>query len=186
MISEFWTKLDQKQRYFLAGGAVFVIAALIFEFGISSFWEARGKTKQAVQINQKKLQEIVMLDAQFARQEAKIVEVKKMMALRPADFSLFAYLEKKAAQAGVKGHIKNMSSSHGTQRANYEESLLDVKLDKITMKQLTDFLYYAESPADLIKIKRITVSKMKESPEYLTAQLQLASFQILAKPAGGK
>jgi len=186
MINAFWTKLDKKQRCFLAGGALFVIAALIFEFGISAFWEARGKIKQAVQVNQKKLSEIAVLDVQIARQEAKTVKFKKVMAMRPADFSLFAYLEKRAAQAGVKGNIKNMTSSNGSQTGNYEEALLDIKLDKITIKQLTDFLYYAESPADLIKIKRITVSKMKESPEYLTAQLQLASFQISNPRPGGR
>jgi hypothetical protein len=79
-----------------------------------------------------------------------------------------------------------MSSSRGAQTANYEESLIDMRLDKITIKQLTDFLYYAESTADLIKIKRITVSKMKESPEYLSAQLQLASFQVLSGRPGGR
>lgn len=185
MIKEFWAKLNKKQRYFLAAGAAFVIVALIFEFAIFPFWEARGKIKRAVPIHQKKLNEIVMLDAQFALQKAKIVKVKQAMSMRPADFSLFAYLEKKAAQAGVKGNIKSLNSSRGSQTAHYEESLIDIKLDKITIKQLTDFLYYAESPADLIKIKRITVSKMKENPEYLTVQLQLASFQILAKFPGG-
>jgi len=79
-----------------------------------------------------------------------------------------------------------MSSSRGTQTANFEESLVDIRLDKITIKQLTDFLYYAESPADLVRIKRITVSKMKESPEYLSVQMQLASFQMLSPWQGGK
>ena len=186
MIGEFWAKLDKKQRRLVMGGAIFIFIVLILEFGIFPFQEAQGKTRQAVQINQKKLNEMVVLDKEFLRQEAKTARVKKVLAARPADFSLFSYLEKKAAQAGVKGNIKNMSSSRGAQTANYEESLIDMRLDKITIKQLTDFLYYAESTADLIKIKRITVSKMKESPEYLSAQLQLASFQVLSPRPGGR
>jgi hypothetical protein len=78
-----------------------------------------------------------------------------------------------------------MNSSQGTKSAAFEESLIDMKLDKITIKQLTDFLYFAESPADLVRIKRITVIKMKESPEYLSAQLQIASMQALSsRPRG--
>ena len=186
MIKEFWARLNTKQRYYAAIGTIFVLLVLILEFGIFPLWEARDKIKRSVQTNQKKLAEIVQLDTEFTRQEAKMVRVKKVMASRPADFSLFSYLEKKAAQAGVKGNIKNMNSSRGTQTANYEESLIDIKLDKITIKQLTDFLYYAESSADLIKIKRITVSKMKESPEYLSAQMQLASFQVSLPHPGGR
>ena len=78
-----------------------------------------------------------------------------------------------------------MNSSVGTKSAAFEESLIDMKLDKITIKQLTDFLYFAESPADLVRIKRITVNKMKESPEYLSAQLQITSVQALSSRPGG-
>jgi general secretion pathway protein M len=186
MIREFWTNLDKKQRRLVTGGAIFVFIVLILEFGIFPFRDAQGKIRQAVQVNQKKLNEMIILDKEFVRQEVKTARVKKVLAARPGDFSLFSYLEKRAQQASVKGNIKNMSSSRGAQTANYEESLIDMRLDKITIKQLTDFLYYAESPSDLIKIKRITVSKMKESPEYLSAQLQLASFQILSPRPGGR
>jgi len=186
MIKEFWDKLNKKQRCFLVGGAVLVFFLLLFELVFSPFWEAKGKIRQAVRINQKKLKEMIVLDHQFARQEAKVMEVQKIMAGRPADFSLFACLERKASQAGIRGNIKDMSSSSGVKTLNYEEDLLDIRLDKITLKQLTDFLYYTESPADLIKIKRITVSKMKESPAYLTVQLQLGSLEIPGRRPKGR
>jgi type II secretory pathway component PulM len=186
MIREFWNKLDSKQRYFAAGGVIFVVVALLLELVVFPFGEAKGKIKQSLRTNEKKLDEIIRIDAEFTRQEAKMAVVKKVLATRPVDFSLFAYLERKATQAGVRGNIKNMNSSRGMQTASYEEALIDIKLDKITIRQLTDFLYYTESPADLVRIKRITISKMKESPEYLTAQLQLASLQILNSRPGGR
>jgi general secretion pathway protein M len=184
MIKSFWNKLDKKQRYIVAGAAGFVLVALILELVIFPLWGARAKTRQTLQINQKKLDEVIKLDAEFAGQEAKISKIKRVMSTRTADFSLFSYLEKKAIQAGVRGNIKYMNSSKGTQSAAFEESLIDMKLDKITIKQLSDFLYYAESSADLVRIKRITVSKMKESPEYLSAQLQIASVQALSSRPG--
>jgi len=184
MIKSFWDKLDKKQRYIVAGAAAFVLVALILELVIFPLWDANAKIRQTLQINQKKLDEVIKLDAEFSGQEAKIARVKKVMSTRPADFSLFSYLEKKAIQAGVRGNIKYMNSSKGTQSAAFEESLIDMKLDKITIKQLSDFLYYAESSADLVRIKRITVIKMKESPEYLSAQLQVASVQALSSRPG--
>ena len=185
MIKSFWDKLDKRQRYIVAGTAAFVLIALILELIIFPLWDANAKVKQTLQINQKKLDEVIKLNAEFAGQEAKISNIKKVMSTRTADFSLFSYLEKKAPQAGVRGNIKYMNSSRGIQSAAFEESLIDMKLDKITIKQLTDFLYFAESPADLVRIKRITVSKMKESPEYLSAQLQITSVQALSsRPRG--
>ena len=186
MIKEFWDKLDKKQRYYVASAAIFILIALILEFALFPFWDAKGRDKQALQANQKKLSEIISMDNDLTLMEGKASKIKKVMMSRPADFSLFSYAEKKAVLAAVKGNIKNMSSSRGTQTANYEESLIDIRLDKITIKQLTDFLYYVESPADLVRIKRISVTKMKESPEYLSVQMQLASFQIQGARPGGR
>jgi len=186
MIKTFWAKLDERQRYLVAGTAIFVLIALLLEIAVFPFREAKEKLTKAVQVNQKKLNEVIKLDAEFTSQEAAIAQIQKSMSARSADFTLFAYLEKKATQANVKERIKQMNSSRGIQSASFEESLIDMKLDKITIKQLTDFLYFAESQADLVKIKRITINKMKESPEYLSAQIQISSFQTLNRQQRNK
>jgi general secretion pathway protein M len=179
MIKTFWAKLDEKQRKLVASAAILVLIALIMEIAVFPLWEAKAKLTKGIQVNQKKLTEISKLDAEFASQEAAMAKIKKTMSARGADFTLFAYLEKKSSQANVRGRIKQMNSSKGIQSISLEESLIDMKLEKITIKQLTDFLYFVESPADLVRIKKITISKMKESPEYLSAQLQISSFQTL-------
>ncbi len=181
MIKTFWEKLDAKQRKLVAGAAIFVLIALILEIAVFPFREAKEKLTKAVQVNQKKLNEISKLDAEFTLQEATMARTKSALSARSADFTLFAYLEKKATQANVRGRIKQMNSSKGIQSISLEESLIDMKLEKITIKQLTDFLYFVESPADLVKIEKITINKMKENPEYLSAQLQISSFQTLSQ-----
>jgi hypothetical protein len=57
-------------------------------------------------------------------------------------------------------------------------------MDKLTMKQLADFLYMVESPRDLIRVRKLSVGKMKESPEYINAQIQVFTYQTA--PAGGR
>jgi len=52
------------------------------------------------------------------------------------------------------------------------------------MKQLTDFFYLAESPEEMIRIRRISIAKMKESPEYLSALIQMHTYQSV--PPGSR
>ena len=66
----------------------------------------------------------------------------------------------------------------------HEETTVEMKLDKLTMKQLTDFLYLVESREDLVRIRKMTVGKMKESPEYLSAVFQVFTYQSL--PPGSR
>ena len=187
MIKTFWNKLDKKQQNLATGAAIFVLIVLILQIAVFPFWDAKEKLAKAIKINQKKLNEISELSAEFTSLAAKTAEIKRAVSARGADFTLFSYLEKKATQANVREEIKYMNSSNrGPQSASFEESLIDMKLEKITIKQLTDFLYFAESPADLVRIKKITINKMKESPEYLSAQIQISSFQPLTQQPRGK
>ncbi len=184
MIKNFWDKLDAKQKKLIAGTAVFIGIALMLEIVVFPFMDAKEKLDKAIKVNQKKLAEINALSTEFRALEAKTAATQRAVAMHGADFTLFSYLEKKATQANVRGRIKSMNASRGTQSASFEESLVDMKLEKITIKQLSDFLYHAESPTDLVRIKRITVNKMKESPEYLSAQLLISSLQPYNRDQG--
>ncbi len=59
-----------------------------------------------------------------------------------------------------------------------------MKLDKLTMKQLTDFLYLVESREEMVRIRKMSIGKMKESPEYLSALIQVFTYQPL--PPGSR
>jgi general secretion pathway protein M len=181
MIKTFWNKLDAKQRKLVAGTAIFVLIALIMEIVVFPFWDAKEKLSKAIIVNQKKLGEMNELSKEFSALEEKTAIIKRVIATHGSDATLFSFLEKRATLANVRGRIKSMNSSRGMQSDYFEESLIDMKLEKITIKQLADFLFYAESPADLVRIKKIAVSKMKESPEYLSAQMQISSLQPLSQ-----
>ncbi|HDQ03443.1 MAG TPA: hypothetical protein ENN23_02565 [Deltaproteobacteria bacterium] len=185
MIKAFWEKLDKKQRYMVAGAAAFVFIVFFFEVIISPFSEAKTRLERNVVSNQLRLQEMVQLDAEFTRQNSRMAAMKQVMSSRTADFSLFSYLEKKAAQAGVKGNIKYMNTVQPAPSAAFEEALIDIGLEKITIKQLADFLYFVESPGDLVRVKRINVIKMREDPQYLSAQMQVSSIVALTPSRRG-
>jgi len=186
MMKATWTKLDRKQRYLVAICAAVVAIALLMEFAVFPMWDAKAKMKKSILNHSKKLEEVAKIDFDFAVQNSKISRIKNTIASRRADFTLFAYLEKKAVSASVKGSIKQMNSMQGVKSPSFEETLIDLKLEKITIKQLMDFLYQVESPAEMIKIKRITVSKMKESPEYMSVQLLIASYTPATPRSGGQ
>jgi len=57
MINNFWNKLDKRQRYLVAGTAVFVLIALLLEIVFFPFWKAKERLTKAIQTNQRKLAE---------------------------------------------------------------------------------------------------------------------------------
>jgi general secretion pathway protein M len=186
MMKAYFAKLDTRQRYLVAVCAAVVLVALVLSFAVFPMWDARAKMKKTIATSSKKLEEVIKIDSEFVAQDAQISRIRKAMASRRADFTLFSYLEKKAIAASVKGSIKQMNSMQGIKSPSFEETLMDLKLEKITIKQLADFLYQIESPSEMIKIKRITVDKMKESPDYISAQILIASYTPASPRTGGQ
>ena len=173
MIAAFWNKLDKRQRLFVCAGAVIVVVLLFYEFAWSPFRESAAKAEKSIAANTARLHEMARLDESFSRQEAKISQIRRSMAARKANFTLFSHLDQKA-----------MNSVAGAKTASFEETLVEMKLDKLTMKQLTEFLFYVESPGEMVRIKRLTIARMKESPDYLSVSMLVASYLPSMNPGG--
>ena len=160
-----------------------VIVLLLLQFAVFPFMEMKKSVNQAIRNNEKTVSEMLLMAAEYRGLKHNAENIRQIITRRPQDFNLFSYLEKIAGAAGVKSNIKNINTTKGSVSGPYEEVPVEIRLDKITSKQLTDFLYLLESPQELIRIKNITISKMKESPEYLTTQILVVMYQ-LSKVAG--
>ena len=172
----FWEQLTKSQKQIVIAGLAFVAAALLVQFAAFPYFEARQKVSGAIAGSEKALRELATLGAEYG-------VLRRVIERRPPGFALFSYLEKRAGDAGVKTNIKSINPLKSSPAEAYEETAVEMRLDKLTMKQLTDFLYQVESREELVRIRKMSVAKMKESPEYLSVLLQVFTYQAL--PPGG-
>jgi general secretion pathway protein M len=178
-MKQFWEQLTKRQKYTVIAGVVFVTAALLIQFAVFPYLDARQKMRSAINKSEKTLREIAALGVEYGILRQRSEEIRGVIKQRPPGFALFSYLEKRASDAGVKSHIKSINPMKSSTEGAYEETVVEIKLDKLTMKQLTDFLYSVESREDLVRIRKMSVGKMKESPEYLSALIQVVTYQSM-------
>lgn len=181
---QFWDQLTKGQKRNVLVGLVFAAGVLLVQFGVVPWLEARQRVAGAIAGSEKALREIASLGAEYGVLRQRSEEVKRVVERRPPGFALLSYLEKKAAEAGVKGHIRFINPLKPVPAETYEETAVEMKLDKLTMKQLTDLLYAVESREDLVRIRKMSAGKMKESPEYLAVLIQVFTYQPL--PPGSR
>jgi general secretion pathway protein M len=181
---QFWDQLTRSQKYTVIAGIVVVGAALFNQFAIAPYFEARQKVRSAVVAGEKALRELSVLGSEYGALRAKSERIRRLIERRPPGFTLFSYLEKQADQAAVKSNIRSINPVKAASTGGYEETAVEMKLDKVTMKQLADFLYLVESPEEMVRIRKASIQKMKESPEYLNVLIQVFTYQAL--PAGSR
>ena len=175
----FWEQLTKSQKRVVVAGLAFVAGALLMQFALVPWFEARQRTVASIAASEKSLRDIAALGAEYGVLRKHSEEIKRTLARRQPGFALFSYLERKAGEAGVKGNIRSINPLKATPTGTYEEAAVEMKLDKLTMKQVTDFFYLVESPEEMIRIRKASIVKMKESPEYLSALIQVFTYQPL-------
>ena len=177
---QFWDQLTTSQKRTVTAGLVFAGVVLLAQFVVVPYFDARQKVRSAIVASEKALQEITALGAEYGILRQRWEEIRRASERRPPGFTLLSYLERRAGDAALKTNIRSLTPLMLAPSGAFEETAVEMKLDKLTMKQLTDFLYLVESPEEMIRVRRISVVKMKENPEYLSALIQVLIYQPLS------
>lgn len=186
-MKKYWDNLGSREKLYILAGTGIVILIVLVQFAILPFWEERERVAKAIDAQEKILREMNAQLVEYRVLKRDMDAIQRAMAARPPNFTLYAFVEQKAREAGVRPNVKAINPSRGGSSGTYEEAMADVTLEKITLRQLVQFLYHADSPRDAVRVRKLTVRKSTESPEYLAATVQLATYQAApgARPAAG-
>ncbi len=170
-------KLAKREKYFISTAAALVLAFLLLQFLVFPFFEKRDRFQKGIRAKEKDLKEITLLSARYQDLKKGSSQMENILSRRKRSFTLFSFLERAAGEARVKDHIKYMKPSTSKGAGPYRESLVEMKLEGITLDQLVNYLYRIEKPDDLIVIRRISISDNKKEEGYLDSILQVLTFE---------
>jgi len=169
-------RLAQREKYLVIGATCLVVSALLFQFLISPLLDARQRMQRGIAAKTEALRTISALSGEYKTFQQDALGTKERLARREKTFTLFSYLEKAAGESAVKKHIKYMKPSASTVQGPFKESLVEMKLEMVTLQQLTSYLQKIESPTEIVRIRRISIQANKEEAVYLDAILQVSTL----------
>ena len=169
-------QLAKREKYFIALAAIVIVFAFVILFVIMPFFEKRERYRNNVAVQQNNLQEMVALRQQYLLLQQDSDTLVQRLAKRPNSFTLFSFLEKAAGNAGVKDNIKSMKPSASTGKGPFKESLVEMKLERITLGQMVGYLKLIESPENLVSVKRVSIQANKKETQFLDVILQVLTF----------
>jgi general secretion pathway protein M len=172
-------KMNKRERYaiMLAAGVIGIF--LVVTFIVEPFLNKTDQLKKSLQDKAVMLEQMRQLQSEYRTltQKAKVSEA--LFSRRQKGFKLFSFLDQLAGEAGVKDRISYMKPSTKVQKNSpYKISRVEMKLDAITLKQLTTYLYGVETSKNMVDIKRISISKKDKKQGLLTAVLQVETLEI--------
>jgi general secretion pathway protein M len=159
--------------------AVGVLCVFIFmQFVITPFIEKRDRLSKNIQIKTSDLEEMIRLKSEYDTLKKQSDLSKAQFAKRKRGFTLFSFLDKLAGQAKLKDRITYMKPSSSTQKNSpYKISTVEMKLQGVTLKQLVPYLHMVETSENMVKIKRLSISKAGKEVGFIDAVLQVETLE---------
>jgi len=169
-------KLARREKYFIGIGGTALGIFFLAQLLIFPLLDNRKRLQRSVEVKEAGLRDMLRMQAEYQNYQSGSQGMERFLANRKRGFTLFSFLEQAAGAAEVKEHIKYMKPSTSKGNGPYKESMVEIKLETITMKQLVGYLHRIESPKNVTSIKRISIKGNKKEPGYLDVVLQVLTL----------
>ena len=170
--------MNKRERYaiMLAVGVIGIF--LIVTFIVEPFFSRTDQLKKSLRDKAVVLEQMRQLQSEYGTLTQKTEVSKALFNRRQKGFKLYPFLGQLADEAGIKDNITYMKPTTKVDRNSpYKISRVEMKLDGITLKQLTTYLYGVETSKNMVDIKRISISKKDKKQGLLTAVLQVETVE---------
>lgn len=170
-------KLVKREKYLIVLGTLAVVIFLVVQLVVFPFLERKNRLSRGVEARAQGLKEMRMLAADYQMRRQETRDMRRVLSERPQGFTLFSFLERAATDSAVKDNIKYMKPSTAQTTGPYKEVMVEMKLEKITLSQLVNYLYTIESPDGLIGIKRLSINEYRQEAGFMDAVIQVITYE---------
>jgi len=172
-------KLSNREMWAIGIGIGFVGIFVLVQVVIFPFMDTRERLERRLVSHTRSYHEIKQLRKKYLELQIRADNSKTQIDRRQRGFTLFSFLDKLAGQVGIKERITYMKPSSTKQKDTpYRLSLVEMKLNGITMEQITKFLYRIETSQNMVHVQRLSLNKKEEKEGLLNVILQVETFEI--------
>ena len=148
------------RRWILLGGAIIFVLGYLDFFVLPSL---KYFSTLQVDIPKKRqdIQEIRALAREYSTLKEKITSIKDSISQKQ-EKSIISILDSVGKEERLNKNITSMDPiSLFSPDAEYEETGVQVKMEKVGLKELVNYLYKIESPPYLLKIKNLDIKPQR-------------------------
>jgi hypothetical protein len=174
-----WDELDPQSRLYLryaaTAGAMLLAVGLVF----SSWLSVRGLKKELAEKNDLL---VLIQSANDEMRRLKDAVPRAATGGRPGetpDAPWPAYLESTASTAGIDKSVLTVGAEKaGASSDQAKESLIDLQLKRVSIKQVVRYAFYLENGARPVKLRNLAIDTQGDPEGYMNATLSVSAFSL--------
>lgn len=169
--------LSTREKWVVGGGLAFVVCFIILQLAIVPFLDARSDLRSSIDRKTKELATIKELQLEHRNLKNEEGTIQARIQQRERGFTLFTFLDQQAEKAQVKKQIMYMKPSTVEGDTGYVETMVEMKLQQVSLAALVNFLQLVESEQHVVFIRRISIQESGNVQGELDSILQIVTFE---------
>ncbi len=167
----------REQTAALVAAAVALVLIVVLPVWIAS--SRIGKLEREVAQGSKQFKDVVRAIEAYSARKADLQGLQKMLTAG-YDASPSTTIEAIAEKTGLKDQIDSIKAKPVAPSDVLEESAVDVRLKKVRLEPLIDFLQAVENDPDkLLRIKMLDVKPRFDNKQELDASMTISTYKLL-------
>ena len=170
--------LRQREKIALAVAGAVVAVFLVFQLTLFPFIDRRDRLHKRIQTQTAAMAKMQTLKAEYEALTRFSRDMERQLKTRPRTFTLFSFMDRLAGQSGLKQNIVYMKpSTSNLKNSPYSLSMVEIKMNALTMLQLMTFLHGTEDPSKMVWVKRLSISKDDKKEGLINSVVQAETLQ---------
>ena len=175
----FNVNLQRREKIIVAAAGTLLAILLLLELIIFPIVDRRSMLSKRIVQRTQALAEIKQLAIEYQGLTSGTVSNEAQLKNRAKNFTLFSFLDTLAGKSGIKQNIIYMKPTSANLKGSpYSLSMVEMKINNLTMEQLVNFLHGVETSQDMIWVKRVSLAKGEKEGQLIDAVLQVETFQL--------
>jgi type II secretory pathway component PulM len=163
-------KLEARDKKFLIFGGAAAAVILLYAFVLSPLTTDLSRKRDLIPKKEKDLVEMKALRTEFTEIQKQLQQAQAEAARRGP---VLTEIENLTKRANLSSKIVSLKPQAGVQTEGFKESIVEIKLDNITLYDIVNYVYMLEK--DTLRIRKLQFKPRYDNPKLINATILVSS-----------
>ena len=163
-------KLESRDKKTLIIGGIAAAIILLYAVVLSPITSEVSRKRELIPKKERDVAEMRVLQEQYREIQMRLQEAQAAAAKRGP---LLTEIENITKRANLSSKVVSLKPQAGVQTATFTESIVEIKLDGITLYDIVNFVYLLEQ--DMLRIKKLNFKPRYDNPKLLNSIILVSS-----------
>jgi len=170
------SQLNQRERIFVIVGGLALILALLYFAIVAPYHSALTRLDRQVAMRSEQMQEVKGLQARYLALQQQMTQMERLLGKRQ-DFSALTFIESLVERTAGRENLVSMRPQSPEVRNEFTIDSVEIKLEKLTLKQVLELLLGVEEADTPVQVKGLYLKQRFDDRSLLDATMTVTALR---------